>query len=280
MTPDPVGRKVSTSILRVQGLSKTYTRRESWRKRVQIAAVKGVDFDIPLGHTLALIGSSGSGKSTIARCVGRLERPDGGEIWIGGANIAQLGTRELLPFRSQVQMLFQDALTSMNPHFTAEEAIEEPLLIQGKHPAERRSAVEQLMKAVAVSPDWRHRPIAEFSGGQQQRLAIARALSLRPKVLILDEALSGLDLSTQARIANLLLDLQQEYSLTYLLISHDLTFAAGMADEIAVMSTGQIVEQGCPDQILATPAHPETKKLVAAVQAADLTVALSSGASA
>ncbi len=215
------------------------------------------------GRTLALIGRSGSGKSTIARCVTRIEKPDSGQVWIDGTDIASLSSRDLSPFRSRLQMVFQDAELSMNPRFSAREVIEEPLLIQARHAEERRDRVAALMEEVGLSPDWMDRRIMHFSGGQRHRLALARALTLAPRIVVLDEALSGLDLSTQAQIANLLLDLQRAHSLTYLLISHDLALATRLADEVAVVSDGQIVETGTSEQILTQPVHAETAKLVA-----------------
>jgi peptide/nickel transport system ATP-binding protein len=247
---------------------------------VPVAAVQDVEFEVDCGRILAIIGASGSGKSTVARCVAGLERPDAGEVWIDGTDIAQLGSRELRPFRSRVQMIFQDAATSMNPHFSAAEVIEEPLLLQRQSRIERRNTAEELIKKVGLSADWLDRSAAEFSGGQQQRLAIARALTLRPKLLVLDEAWCGLDLSMQAQIANLLIDLQAEHSLSYLLISHDLSLVARMADAIAVMSNGQIVESGSTQQIISDPQHPETKKLLSSAKAAEYKPRLSKGASA
>jgi peptide/nickel transport system ATP-binding protein len=268
------------ALLRVRMLSKQYDRGARWRKRVPVAAVREVDLEICAGQTLALVGASGSGKSTVARCVTRLERPDSGQIWFDGTEIAGLSARDLLPIRSNLQMIFQDAVTSMNPRFSAAEAIEEPLRIQGRSRLERRDMAEALMQELALSPEWLKRPVMEFSGGQRQRLAIARALTLRPKLLVLDEALSGLDLSTQAQIANLLLDLQEMHSLTYLLISHDLTLVARMADALAVMADGRIVETGATQQIIADPRHEETKRLLASARAAESKFASAAGASA
>ena len=245
-------------IVSVKRLCKRYVRGNVWRKRVPVNAVSDVEFEITTGRTLALIGKSGSGKSTIARCVARIEKPDSGQVWIDGTDIASLSLRDLLPFRSRVQMVFQDAELSMNPTFSAREVIEEPLLIRARHAEERRDRVAALMEEVGLSPDWMDRRVMHFSGGQRHRLAIARALTLQPKILVLDEALSGLDLSTQAQIANLLLDLQRAHSLTYLLISHDLALATRLADEVAVMSDGHIVETGTPRQILTQPVHAET----------------------
>jgi len=274
------------SLLCVKGLCKQYVRGGLWRKSVPVAAVRGVDFEILRGQTLALVGESGSGKSTVARCVTRLERPDSGQILIQGTDIAQLDSRDLVPFRSGIQMVFQDAVTSMNPRFSALEVIEEPLRIQkktsqGGHNREsRRDVARVLMVEVGLSPDWMNRSIFHFSGGQRQRLALARALVLRPKLLVLDEALSGLDLSTQAQIANLLLDLQTAHSLTYLLISHDLALVARLADVIGVMSEGNTVEVGPTQQIISSPTHAATKKLLASAKAAASNLAAISGASA
>jgi len=276
-------------MLRVKGLRKQYVRGGLWRKRVPVAAVSCVDFEIPRGQTLALVGESGSGKSTVARCVTRLERPDSGQILIQGTDIAQLHSRDLVPFRSGIQMVFQDAVTSMNPRFSALEVIQEPLLIhaqggqrgqRGRNRQSRRDLVRALMVEVGLSPDWMNRSILHFSGGQRQRLALARALALRPQLLVLDEALSGLDLSTQAQIANLLLALQAAHSLTYLLISHDLALVARLADLIGVMSGGQTVEVGPTEQIISSPHHAATKKLLASAKAAASNLAAITGASA
>src|SRR6266849_4287317 len=254
--------------MRVCGLTKSYVRRSGvLQKRIRIAAVRDADFEIPAGKTLALVGKSGSGKSTVARCLTRLERPDAGQIWVGSTDISQLGNRDLRRFRTQMQMIFQDAATSMNPRFSAAQIIEEPLLVQRRGSTEeRRKHAQDLMTEVGLSPNWADRSVMKFSGGQRQRLAIARALALRPKLLVLDEALSGLDLSTQAQIANLLLELQSAHSLTYLLISHDLALVARLADSIAVMSAGQIVEQGPTPQIISNPGHPETKALLSSAR--------------
>ena len=271
------------SLLRVKGLRKQYVRGGLWRKRVPVAAVSRVDFEIPRGQTLALVGESGSGKSTVARCVTRLERPDSGQILIQGTDIAQLDSRDMVPFRSGIQMVFQDAVTSMNPRFSALEVIEEPLLIRaqaGCNRQSRRDLARDVMVEVGLSPDWMNRSILHFSGGQRQRLALARALTLRPQLLVLDEALSGLDLSTQAQISNLLLDLQEAHSLTYLLISHDLTLVTRLADVIGVMSEGQTVEVGPTQQIISSPNHAATKKLLASAKAAAFHLAAITGASA
>ncbi|MGC2246321.1 MAG: dipeptide/oligopeptide/nickel ABC transporter ATP-binding protein, partial [Terriglobales bacterium] len=247
-----------------------------------VMAVEGVDLEIPAGRTLALVGESGSGKSTVARCVARLEKPDAGQIWIAGESIsgrdfgnpdssrpaAKRSPRANLLLRNQVQMVFQDAITSMNPRFSARRVIEEPLLIMGVGAQLRSDAARTAMNEVGLSADWLDRSVMEFSGGQRQRLAIARALVARPKLLVLDEALTGLDLSTQAQIANLLLDLQAAHSLTYLLISHDLALVARVADTIAVMARGRIVEKGPTFEIMTAPKHEDTIRLLAWSRAA------------
>lgn len=265
--------------LRVRGLGRRYWRRSQiWRRRTALDAARNVTLEISRGKTLALVGASGSGKSTVARCVAGLERADAGEIWIAGHEISRMTVSELFPVRREVQMVFQDPATSMNPRMTAAEVIEEPLLLQRLGKREERTArVRELMKEVGVNPEWMGRRITQFSGGQQQRIAIARGLALRPKLLVLDEAYTGLDLSTQAQIANLLLELQCAHGLSYLLISHDLRLVAQVADAVAVMSAGEIVEQGSSDQIFGSPAHPETKKIVDAATGLRLGPAASGG---
>jgi ABC-type glutathione transport system ATPase component len=275
-TDASVMRPTVQPVLRVSSLTKSY-RREGfgWRRKDVIVAAREVDFEIFAGQTLALVGSSGSGKSTIARCVTRLEKPDAGQIWLEGTDIARIDSRELRPFRPKLQMVFQDAATSVSLRFTADEAIEEPLLIQrpGDKSA-RRARAKELMQEVGLSLQWADRSAMDFSGGQRQRLAIARALALKPKLLVLDEALTGLDLSTEAQIANLLLDLQASHLLAYLLISHDLVLVARFADTIAVMAKGRIVEHGPASQVLANPGHSETRTLVASTRAAQASLAV------
>lgn len=271
---------LNLELLRVESLSKNYVRGNLWRGRVPVKAAQDINFKIRKGQTLALVGASGSGKSTVARCVARLEKPDDGQVLIEGMDIANLSSRELRPLRSQVQMIFQDAITSMNPRFSAAEVIEEPILLQGKSAQERREIAAKLIKEVGLPIEALDRSVMEFSGGQRQRIAIARALTLQPKLLILDEALSGLDLSTQARIANLLLDLQPAHTLSYLLISHDLALVSRMADEVAVMSGGRIVEHGTTQQIVNNSQHDETKKLLASAKATENNLQPAKGASA
>ncbi len=272
-TPNLSKAETSYPLLRVINLSKQYVRGGLWRKRVSISAAAAVSFDIARGQTLAVVGPSGSGKSTVARCITRLERPDSGHIFFEDSDIAQADSTYLLSYRSSIQIVFQDPVTSMNPRFSAREVLEEPLLLArsalSSRPARtnRLDLIRSQMAEVGLSPDWTDRSILHFSGGQLQRLALARALIVRPKLLVLDEALSGLDLSTQAQIANLLLDLQAAHTLTYLLVSHDLALVARLADVIAVMSDGRTVEVGATHQITSRPAHAVTQNLLAAATA-------------
>jgi ABC-type oligopeptide transport system ATPase subunit len=231
-----------------------------------VRALNHVGLAIPAGSTLALVGQSGSGKSTLARCVARLEDPTSGEIWFEGHDIARSNPRAL---RGRIQLIFQDPATSLNPRFSATNIVAEPLVIQGWGTRrERRERALDLMRQVGLAPEWGRRLPLEFSGGQRQRLAIARALALEPKLLILDEALSGLDLSTQAQIVNLLLDLQRGNGLAYLYISHDLVMAAHLADEIAVIYQGAIVERASPAELFDNPRHAHTRALLASIPAA------------
>jgi peptide/nickel transport system ATP-binding protein len=273
----PPSAKSAKPFVRVRGLSKNYYRGGLLGARHPVTAIDRIDFEIPLATTMALVGESGSGKSTVARCLAGIEKPDSGQICIGDEEVAEhhppkpdpakhTHSRKL-PSSRRVQMVFQDPVTSMNPRFTAAQIVEEPLLIHGADAVVRNKRVAEIRAEVGLPPRWLSRSVLEFSGGQRQRLAIARALILRPQLLVLDEALTGLDLSTQAQIANLLLDLQAAHSLTYLLISHDLTLVARIADSLAVMSRGRIVESGPISTIMTAPKHEETLRLLSAARA-------------
>src|SRR5258705_3284270 len=249
-----------TPLLQVHSLSKHYLAGGRWFNRVPVTAVDKVDFVIGQGQTLGLVGSSGSGKSTVARCVTGLEQPDSGHIWFEGVDLARLTGSQLRCVRLDVQMIFQDAVTSLNPRFSALEAIEEPLQIQGKARSERREVAETVVKEVGLSPAALGRRVMDFSGGQRQRLAIARALTMRPKLLVLDEAFSGLDLSTQAQIANLLLDLQAAHGLSYLLISHNIALVAGMGGALSVIAPGRGVGSGEGPPVAGKTPHQQTPR--------------------
>jgi len=229
--------------------------------------VHDVDLELARGRTLGLVGPSGSGKSTLARMIALVERPASGGIRIGGRNLWTLDRRERRRARAEVQLIFQEPASSLNPRFTAEEIVGEPLRISG---ADTGMSVSAALEAVGLPANCLRRRALDFSGGERQRLAIARALTLQPKLLILDESLSGLDLSVEAQIANLLLDLQQQHGLTYILIAHDLALVAQIADEIAVMDAGAVVEHASTAELLAAPRHPRTRELLEAGRALSL----------
>ena len=254
-------------LVRVRGLSKKYVQRRRFsRKKFVVSALDNVDLSIPVGFTLALVGQSGSGKSTLARCLVRLEEPSSGQIWFKDKNLLALTTLELRPVRAQIQLIFQGPAATFSPRFSTVQVVAEPLDIQRRGTAqERRQRALKLMDQVGLPARFRDRMPHELSGGQRQRLAIARALALEPEFLILDEALSGLDLSIQAQILNLLLELQALYALTYLYISHDLRLVGHIADEVAVMHQGRIVERGVTRELFSSPRHPLTRALLASL---------------
>jgi len=259
---------LESPLVRAAGVSKSYVQRAPFsQKRFVIDALVNVELEVAPASLTALVGESGSGKSTLARCLAILERPDHGEIWFEGKEISRSSARELASLRPRIQMVFQDSAGALNPRFTAAQVITEPLEIQRRESgAGLQTRACELMEEVGLSPNWANRHPLEFSGGQRQRLAIARALALKPAFLILDESLSGLDLSTQAQILNLLLDLQKAHSLTYLLISHDLTLVGQVADFIAVMHQGRLVECGTRQHVLASPSHAHTRELLGSVR--------------
>jgi len=234
-------------------------------------AIQDVTFSLERGRTLGLVGPSGSGKSTVARCLALFEAPTSGEIWLDSRNLCALNRRERVAMRAEIQLIFQEPASSLNPRFTAAQIVTEPLLIRRVGTSKtRRQRAAELMETVGLSRQALQTPALEFSGGERQRLAIARALALEPKLLILDESFAGLDLSVQAQVANLLLDLQERRGLTYILISHDLALVWRLAAEIAVMDHGSIVEHAGVADLLARPQHPCTKELLNAAQALSL----------
>lgn len=259
--------KPSQPFLQVRNLNKTYIQHGGFSgKRFPVRALNDVSLTIPQGSTFAIVGESGSGKSTLAKCLALLEEPDNGAIYFEGRNLFGVDRQQLRQIRPQLQLIFQDAATAFNPRFSALEIIVEPLVIQRRGTyEERRNRALELVEQTGLPADSAARCASEFSGGQRQRLAIARSLTLGPKLLVLDEALSGLDLSTQKQIVALLLELQSHASLTYVLISHDLALVAQLADQVAVMYEGKIVEQGPPADLFAKPEHPHTRALLAAM---------------
>lgn len=255
------------SLVRVEHLSKKYVqRRPLTRAEFTVHALEDVNLTIHRGAALALVGESGAGKSTLARCLALLEEPTTGDIWFDGKNLLKLNRRELFPIRRQIQLIFQDPASALNPGMTAGEIIAEPLVIHREGTkAQRRERARELMEQVGLPGGAEHKRPLEFSGGQRQRLAIARALVLEPKLLILDEALSSLDLLNQELILKLLADLQAAHSLTYLHISHDLRLVSQFADEVAVMHDRKIVEQQPAAELFARPINRYTQELLAAM---------------
>jgi len=240
------------------------------RKVAQVKAADDVSFSIRKGETLGLVGESGCGKTTIGKCILQLHRPTSGEILFEGMDLCKLSNNELRPLRQRLQVIFQDPYESLDPRFTAADIIGEPLKIHGI--ARRRAyreRVEELLDIVGLAPYMVNRYPHEFSGGQRQRLGIARALSLNPSFIVCDEPISALDVSIQAQIINLLDDLQQKFHITYLFISHDLSVVRHISDRVAVMYVGKMVEIADRDELYKAPLHPYTQALLSAVPIPD-----------
>jgi peptide/nickel transport system ATP-binding protein len=229
-------------------------------------AVDGVSFSLLPGQTLGLVGESGCGKSTLGRSIVRLLTPTAGQIFFEGADLAPLGRRQMKPIRRHLQMIFQDPAESLNARHTVGQILEEPFIIHGIGSGdERRAAVERLLDKVGLPREAAHRYPFEFSGGQRQRIGIARALALEPKLIICDEPVSALDVSIQSQVLNLLVDLQKEFNLSYLFITHNLAVVKHMADRIAVMYLGRIVEIADAQELYENTRHPYTRALIAAI---------------
>ena len=244
-------------ILSVRNLSLHYFQRSIFEKRAPVTALTNVSLDLVRGKTLALVGPSGCGKSSLARCLVLLEKPSFGEILYAGRNLLELKPKELKEVRRDIHLIFQDSASSLNPGMTIEEVLLEPLEIHepalGKK--DRFMRLVAACEQAALSSKWLTRRPDELSGGQRQRVAIARSLVARPKILVLDEALSALDLSTQSQIANLLLELQRAHSLTYLFITHDMRLARMLAHDVVAMKAGRILDSPPPSLLLTPDIH-------------------------
>jgi oligopeptide/dipeptide ABC transporter ATP-binding protein len=261
-------------LVQVRSLVKHFPIRSGFLVQRQVGAVRavdGIDFDVLRGETLGLVGESGCGKSTTARLITRLLEPTAGSITWEGRDIAGLSRRELKPLRREMQMIFQDPYSSLNPRKTVGSIIAEPFVIHGLEHDEkqRRTRVQELMEQVGLNPEHYNRLPHEFSGGQRQRIGVARAIALKPKMIVADEPVSALDVSIQAQILNLLRDLQRELGLTIVFIAHDLSVVRHMCDRVAVMYLGKIVELASSEELYAHPRHPYTGALLSAVPVPD-----------
>lgn len=263
---------MSTSLLSVKGLVKHYEKtrtlgeRLTGKSRERVHAVNNVSFEINQGETLGLIGESGCGKSTLGRTILRLQEPTAGSIHFGEADITTLGRRELTRMRARMQIVFQDPYASLNPRKTVSEIVRLPLDIQGSLPrTERTDRVHEILTRVGLRPDQFGRYPHQFSGGQRQRIGIARALVTKPELVVCDEPVSALDVSIKAQILELLSELKSDFGLTYLFVSHDIAVVGYLADRIAVMYLGEIVEIGPTRQVMQSPRHPYTQALMSAV---------------
>jgi oligopeptide transport system ATP-binding protein len=260
-------------LLQVTELHKHFPIREGLlieRKVGEVRAVDGVSFDVQPGETLGLVGESGSGKSTTGYCVLQLMKPTSGSVKFEGTELTELGREDLRRMRREMQIVFQDPYSSLDPRMTVGDIVGEPLIVHGIGTRRDRSArIRELLDVVGFNPSYTNRYPHEFSGGQRQRIGIARALALSPKLIVCDEPVSALDVSIQAQILNLLKDLQRDFGLTYLFIAHDLAVVRGMSDRIAVMNRGQLVEIGPAEQVYTNPQDDYTKALLSAVPVPD-----------
>lgn len=264
------------TLLDVRGLKKFFPIHRGLLRRVvgQVRAVDDVSFTIRRGETLSLVGESGCGKTTTARCILRALQPTSGEVLFraqgGVTDLARLSRGELQPLRREMQMIFQDPFSSLNPRMTILDIVGEPLLVHGiRSRRERTDRVAELLRKVGMRPEYMNRFPHAFSGGQRQRIGIARALALHPRLVVADEAVSALDVSVQAQILNLLVDLQEELGLTYLFVAHDLSVVKHISDRVAVMYVGQIVELTDRESLFESPKHPYTGALLSAVPRPD-----------
>ncbi len=257
-------------LLAVEGVSKLFKVTGSLGKAVAVHAVSDVSLTVGAGETLGLVGESGCGKSTLGRLIVRLLEPSGGSIHLQGLDITHVRERTLRPLRRHMQMVFQDPYGSLNPRMRAGDIVAEPLTVHGlARGSELTDRVENLFRRVGLRPDQMRNLPRQFSGGQRQRLAIARALAVEPKLIVADEPVSALDVSVQAQVVNLMVELQKERGLSYLFIAHDLGIVKHISDRIAVMYLGRIIEIGPAAAVFGAPRHPYTQSLLAAVPVPD-----------
>ena len=259
------------AILEARALQRHYEVKQGFfGGSATVKALDGASFSLRAGKTLAVVGESGCGKSTLARLVTQIEPPTDGELLIDGADVTMADAEQRRRLRQEVQIVFQDPYGSLNPRKKIGTILEEPLVINTRMPgAERRARAAEMLAKVGLRPEQIDRYPHMFSGGQRQRIAVARALMLQPRVLIADEPVSALDVSIQAQVLNLLMDLQEEFELAYLFISHDLSVVRHIADEVMVMYLGRVVEQGPAEAIFEQPAHPYTRALLGSTPAVD-----------
>jgi oligopeptide/dipeptide ABC transporter ATP-binding protein len=275
--PDPAAavaaKPAGDVLLSVNGLQKYFPVTRGIFIRRQIGAVKAVDgltFNVNKGETLGVVGETGCGKSTMGRLLSRLLEPTDGSIVFDGKDITHAGTRQMRPLRREIQMIFQDPYSSLNPRHTIGAIVGAPLEVQNvKSPNGTKRAVQDLMELVGLNPEHYNRYPHEFSGGQRQRIGIARALALRPRMIVADEPVSALDVSIQAQVVNLLSDLQKEFGLTYVFIAHDLSVVRHISTRVAVMYLGKIVEMASDTDLYQHPLHPYTHALLSAVPLPD-----------